>query len=198
MGALGVGYAHWFETVDINQSVDTGKVCIGFSKQNTSEPFGEFEDKDVGSITCELVGDIKGYVDYAGVPTPVYAGIEVLMANAYPCYQTALFADVANCGTIPVKSDITYTMVRIDPDTGAVIEVLTVEEVSPGSYVFKNAAGIVVFSMDVVNLVGAQIHAGEKDVVEFDFHLKQEAEQGAIYILTIYITATQWNLYGMP
>jgi len=195
LGALGVGYAHWFDTVDITQTVETGKVCIGFSKQNTDEPFGEVEGKDVGSISCRLIEPIKGYVLYAGEPTPVYSAIQVTMTNAYPCYRTAVFADVANCGNIPVKiNEHTFSMVEVD-ESGEVIAELVLVWLGPEkNYLWTYANGDPVLGMDVVNLLGSQIHPGGKDVVEYDFHVKQTSHQGATYVLTLNITGTQWNL----
>jgi predicted ribosomally synthesized peptide with SipW-like signal peptide len=204
LGALGVGYAHWSDTVVINQTVETGKVCIGFSKQITSEPDpGEAEGKDVGSISCDFIGPIKGYVLYTGVPKPVYTGVKVWMLNAYPCYQTAVVVDVANCGNIPVKIEpLTYSMVQLD-EFGKVIKTLTMVE-RPGPpyppvgekwYEFIDpVSGDPVLNMDVVNLEGDQIHPGAKNVLELDFHVKQTADQGAIYELIVTITGTQWNL----
>jgi len=199
LGCLGVGYAHWFDEVSVTQTIETGKVCIGFSKQLTGEPFGEFEGKDVGSISCKLISPIKGYTYYPGNPnTPIYTGIQVTMLNAYPCYQTALFADVANCGNIPIKiSSLTPSMVRLD-EAGNVVEVLTwiLDSSNPPVKIghFEDTEGNNIFDMMIVNLVGSQIHPGDKDTVEFDMHVLQPAKQGATYILTIEITGTQWNL----
>jgi hypothetical protein len=194
LGTLGVGYASWTDTIFVTGTVDTGSVSIGFSKISTSEPFGEIEDKEVGEIDGSLTGDIKCQIEYAGVPVNVYEKAEFVMTNAYPCYQTAVFLDVACCGTVPVKiTSLTITMVRVDPENPTtILETLTWVATATGG-IFNNAAGETVFSIDVVNLVGDQLHQGEKDVLEFDMHVKQPAEQNAMYIITITITGTQWD-----
>lgn len=196
LASLGVGYAMWSDTVYIEQTVETGTVSIGFSKISTDEPFGEFEDKDVGSIDGWLTGTIKGTVDYAGVPTDVYEKAEVLMENAYPCYQTAVFIDVANVGTIPVYiSSMDISMVEVD-GSGIVIDTLTwVWHVIGVSGHFENGAGEDILNMDIVNLLGDQIHPGGKNTVQFDLHVKQPAKQSATYIITISVTGIQWNKY---
>ena len=194
LGGLGVGYAAWTDTVYIEQTVETGTVSIGFSKISTDEPFGEFEGKDVGSIDGWLTGEVKGTIEYAGVPTNVYEKAQVLMANAYPCYQTAVFIDVANVGTIPIYiNGMDISMVEVD-EFGTVIDTLTwVWDVVGSSGHFEDGGGNIILSMDVVNLVGDQIHPGLKNAVEFDFHVKQPAKQSATYMITISVTGIQWN-----
>jgi hypothetical protein len=199
LGALGVGYAHWFETVDITQSVDTGKVCIGFSKNQSGEA-GEWEGKDVAQIFANGIGPIKGTVEYPQGFVPVWTSVYVLMQNAYPCYASYVLIDVANCGTIPIHiGDLVFTMVQVDPDTGEIIDTLALvwNQTPPtnlGHWISQGGTGDEVMSMAVVNLEGAQIHPGFYDSLELDFHVKQTAEQKATYILTIDITGTQWNL----
>jgi hypothetical protein len=194
LGALGVGYASWVDTIFITGTVETGTVSLGFSKILCSE-VAEFEEKDVGSIDCYLTGDIKCQIDYAGVPRNAYEKAEFVLTNAYPCYETAVVVDVANCGTIPVKiTSLVITMVQVDPDNPeTVLETLTWVGTTGQSGYFNNAAGETVFSIDVVNLVGSQLHEGEKNAVEFDMHVKQPAEQNAMYIITIAVTGEQWN-----
>ena len=195
LGALGVGYASWNDTIFVTGTVNTGTVELGFSKIMCSEPFGEFEDKEVGEIDCELTGDILCQVEYAGEPTDVYREAVFTLTNAYPCYRTAVVVDVASCGSIPVKiTELTITMKQVDcQDPATIIETLTWVGTTGHNGYFNNAAGETVFAIDVVNLVGTQLHEGDKDSVEFDMHVKQPAEQNACYIITISITGIQWN-----
>ena len=192
LGALGVGYASWTDTIFVTGTVNTGTVSLGFSKILESE-VDEFEDKEVGSISGQLTGAVLCQIDYAGVPRDVREKAEFTMLNAYPCYETAVVVDVASCGTVPVIIDgLTITMVRVDA-AGAVLETLTWVGTTGQSGYFNNAAGETVFAIDVVNLVGSQLHQGDKNAVEFDMHVKQPAEQNAIYIITVTITGIQWN-----
>jgi hypothetical protein len=195
LGALGVGYASWTDTIFVTGTVDTGTVLLGFSKTMCSEQ-PEFEGKDwVASIDCYLTGDMLCQIDYAGVPRQAYREAEFVLTNAYPCWQTAVVVDVCSCGTIPVKiTELTITMEQVDcQDPETVIETLTWVGTTGQSGYFNNAAGETVFSIDVVNLVGTQLHEGDKDAVEFDMHVKQPMEQNACYIITISITGEQWN-----
>ena len=196
MGSLGVAYASWTDTVYIEQTVETGTVSIGFSKISTDEPFGEFEGKDVGSIDGVLTGEIKGTVDYAGQPIDVFEDAEVLMQNAYPSYQTAVFIDVANVGTIPIYiSGMVISMVEVDELNNVIATLTWVWDIVGAAGHFEDGGGNTVLNMDVVNLVGDQIHPGGKNTVEFDMHVRQPAKQNATYIITISITGIQWNLY---
>jgi len=195
LGTLGVGYAMWSETVTIGTTVNTGEVSIGFSKTGALEPFGESDDKNVGSITSQLDGAILCQVLYTGVLVDVREKLVFLMSNAYPCYQTAVWADVANCGTIPVIiTGVDKSMVEVD-GSGALVETLTwVWDDDPPTYGhFEDSQGGHVLGMEIVNLVGEQLDPGGKDVIEFDLHVKQQAKQGAIYKITISITGSQWN-----
>ncbi len=193
LGSLGVGYAAWTDTIYIEGTVNTGSVSLGFSKIMCSEPFGEVEDKEVGSISCDLTGEVRCQIDYAGNLVDAYEKAVFELVNAYPCYQTAVVVDVASCGTIPVIiNDLTITMVQVDA-SGATLETLTWVGTTGQSGYFNNGAGETVLAIDVVNLVGSQLHQGEKNAVEFDMHVKQPAEQNAMYIITVTITGIQWN-----
>ena len=199
LGTLGVGYAHWADTVYINQTVETGVVKLGFAKIVTGEK-PEYEGKDVGSISGNLSGEIVGYVPHpipGGEPIPVYSEVVVLVKNAYPCYEVWDIVDVANVGTIPVIiSKLTVSMK--DVDTGEELVWEDWVDLPPGVDMggdFKNEAGEAVLNFWAINLVGDQIEPGGVNALEIHKHLKQEAKQGATYKITISITGIQWNKY---
>jgi hypothetical protein len=199
LGSLGVGYAAWTDTIFVNGTVSTGNVDIGFSKIAVSEPNGEVEGKEVGEITSQLSDPIAGCTVYYpwDHEAPVYEKAEFFMTNAYPCYQTSAMVDVATCGTVPVKiTDLTVSMAQVNPlNHDVIIETLTWVPTTGENGYFINDEGETVFEMIFVNLVGTQLHRPEKekDSVEIDMHLKQPAEQNAVYIITITITGTQWD-----
>lgn len=197
-GALGVSYAHWSQELYIEQTIQTGVVRIGFAKLITAE-MPEYEGKDVGSISGSLSGEIVGYIPNpipGGPPIPVYSEVVVLVENAYPCYEVWDVVDVANVGTIPVIiTSLTLSMKNMD--TG---EELVWEDwgyLPPGVDLggdFKNEDGEPVLNLWAYNLVGEQLEPEEVSVLEIHKHLKQAAEQGATYKVTIGITGVQWNL----
>ena len=59
---------------------------------------------------------------------------------------------------------------------------------------FVNEDGEPVLNLWAYNLVGSQLHPGDRSVLEIHKHLKQAAEQGATYKVTIGIIGVQWNL----
>jgi hypothetical protein len=122
--------------------------------------------------------------------------VVVLVNNAYPCYEVYDVVDVANVGTIPVIiSELTLSMK--DMDTGEELVWEDWASLPPGVDMggdFKNEDGEPVLNLWAYNLVGEQLEPEEVSVLEIHKHLKQSAEQGATYKVTISITGVQWNL----
>jgi len=127
LGALGVGYAKWTDTVTINGTVNTGTLKIGINDQGTNDPRIEDEisldplcppepgvalpneRKDVAWMNSyrapkpnELICEIDG-VKY-------YETIIEEIGNAYPGYAPSTTIKIASCGTVPLKiEDIQLT-----------------------------------------------------------------------------------------
>jgi len=121
LGSLGMGYAHWSDTLYINGVIETGEVLVGFVWQETDDPDAMLDpvnvlqepvcapsppsDKHVATTTCEL-SEQKTHCDgvtpaeHNGVPQ--YGLMTITMDNVYPGYAPSVYFDIANCGTIPV------------------------------------------------------------------------------------------------
>ena len=163
LAVMGMGYAHWSQTLYINGTVTTGKLCVGIAATGTNDPGNATDpgkDKHVGATESVNVGDVK--CSHNG--TNYYEEIMYVITNAYPCYNSTGYFQIANCGTIPVN----ITGVSCTYNTTA-LEV-TVSDITG--------------QLDPCNVINGTI----------DFHVKQEAEQNKTYIINCTINAIQWNL----
>ena len=202
LGALGVGYAAWTDTITIEGDVTTGSLCWEF-------------------VQCRLLDDYEP-IDPGGdypTPTPDYTcspGFEggtfwaldknvgwggqnisadgktlyVTLNNVYPCYFNELGWYVHNCGTVPLKVD----HILINGTTK-----LTASGYVPIDF---NGDGKDDFEIRYGDNFGAQIEPGENSMLEFSLwmHVLQPCPQGMLDELTftIEIVAVQWNEYPLP
>jgi hypothetical protein len=212
-GALGIGYAHWSQTLYVDGTVNTGKLCWGFESgsllslydsSNDPPPYkdGVAEvdkdpsigvgfwgdviklDKNVGWVTLELRDD-KG-CDHKG--KKLYATANVCLHNVYPCYYAEIHVRVANGGTIPVN----FESLKLD---GVEIEV--------GEHYWNDWME---FSWGNGPPEEIQIDPCGWKEISFMIHILQEgdvpapgadpvagAEQGATYTFDIEMVGVQWN-----
>jgi len=199
LGALGVGYAAWTDTIYIDGTVTTGvaKICIDETKPitqldtgldhhavTTCEPFsidyaGQGDDpKDVGNTTVTRLDCDT---------------LEVIVNNAYPCYYNHIDFWVVNRGTIPLKiwkavisdgDDEEYTFYgRYGVVPGACLELGAGEEEGPDLAIHWG------------NSWGTQIHPGDQLDMSFDFHVLQPIPQDDTFSFTITLYAIQWDEY---
>jgi hypothetical protein len=129
LGALGVGYASWTDTIFIDGTVTTGDFCLSIEDGTYAEvitgcdptPFADYPDRNwagwvqsTGVISCPAgykfaskfcVDKDVGYVTF----NPVEDGngniveLEVTLHDAYPHYLAWITFEVCNCGTVPLK-----------------------------------------------------------------------------------------------
>ena len=106
LGALGVGYAHWSQTLNISGTVATGNIHPYFDCLVSNDPIvaatpsydpSEFgwpgtprRNKDVGN-TCVAGGGTQ------------QADMEITVDNAYPSYYSCVYFCVKNSGTVPAN-----------------------------------------------------------------------------------------------
>jgi hypothetical protein len=131
LGALGVGYASWTDTVYIDGTVNTGSVCMSILCPITSDdpslspeqtgyipPFpGMGQDKNARTSgpnfyinpiqTTKNVGWVTTNCPETppGQEPPVVKEVVITLHNVYPCYWNHISFGVLNCGTIPIKLD---------------------------------------------------------------------------------------------
>jgi len=122
LGALGVGYAKWTDTVTISGTVNTGTLILGIKDLSTNDPKGTLdtlcapepnvpagtERKDVGMFVSTNGAVKTGCEGY-------YANIIENMTNVYPGYYGESTIELKNCGTVPLKiEDISLTAISGD------------------------------------------------------------------------------------
>ena len=207
MGALGVGYAMWWDEVTIEGTVDTASLTIGFQELFLTED-DEAEGKDVGSITGYM--DVqKGlhYIKETGEYMPIYDKIIVSINNAYPCYWTHIIFTIANGGTIPA---VITGLDLVDPTGELNFMWTTPPPASPAWGLFwKDLNGNGVYDPPVagdpfqpgeriilvkyVDNFGVQLEPCDEVKSELDLHVEQAAEQDHVYSFVATISFVQWD-----
>jgi hypothetical protein len=198
LGAVGVGYAHWLDTVYINQTVETGDVKVGVF--GVADKLGDEKNvvglnvthanlkwpKEIRAVpggTLTLPAPLPGPYDF-------YESVTVDITNYYPSVSVREDFYIGNAGSIPVHLWVTLTV--NDPD--GVYDHLTISWVK---YLIKadgtitaEASGIgkatVGGSPDGAELgairdalEGQQLHQCDTVLLWVDKHLQQEAPQNS-------------------
>lgn len=205
LGALGVGFAHWSQTITIDQTVETGSVEVGvFGVTYYSE------DKDVLDLTLSHgAKKFEKEITPEQVPPAAlfppgtyafYESVTVNITNLYPSLWVMEDFVIGNAGTVPVKLQVTLTVTDPDyiydhMDMSWSIHLNGVTTVfGSGKATVKGADGEL--ARIEAALEGMQLHECDVVVVYIDKHLQQEAPQGsgpASFTLTV--TGMQWNMY---
>lgn len=136
MGALGVGYAHWNGTLDIDGTVNTGTFGAELTQDN-GVISNAIDDEMIGAESCFGYAHYEAWADPTktqdnGHATCVLSDdkddisgdkndtMTITVTHAYPCYNVWVPVDVHCTGTVPIK--VWYT---IDPKPAS--DVCTVE-----------------------------------------------------------------------
>lgn len=190
LGALGIGYAQWTETLTINGTVDTGELdweFVGANGFDTAAGENDWHCNDgfVG-IPAYWQGDRDAGITSVAIVDP--HTVSVTLDNVYPSYFTSVNLTPLNTGTVPLIVDtvnINGTTIRSTPsavvkldlggDTNDDIEILWKDG-------FLNT-----------------ILPGEQpDDMTFLVHVLGDAPQGGTLYFTIEIVGIQYNLYVPP
>ena len=174
LASLGVGYAFWYTTREIDVTVSTGNIGLDFASFSCSDVPGQADlgtDKDVAFVTCELV-DTDG--------NGVFDALQIEVFNAYPGFQL-LVEDITLHGGGSVPVHITDTSIVFDD----------------GPLNFTSSPGVLGlegFWTDT-NLVCKQIHLGDTVSASLWFYVSvnQVAEQNSTYTVLLSIDSAQWN-----
>lgn len=213
VGGLGIGFAHWSDTLYINGTVETGEVLVGFVWQETDDadelldPVNMLQEpvcapsppsnKHVATTTCELQLP-RTHCD--GEPAMhdglvQYGKLHIDMLNVYPGYAPSVYFDIANCGTIPVViTEARIVRLSVDGvwrDVDIALPKCTPVQVDlDGDGLDDDMA--IGFSMDPLE-PDQQIDPCE--TIEYDLHFmfKQELNECTNYDFEIEIKAIQWN-----
>ena len=126
---VGVGFAHWFDTVTIIEEVNTGTVIIGIRDMGTTDdpyasdllpnPYGPavwpsgYPWVDPGWNGTHVIAynkDVASTISVNGTIHCVkpdgrifYDSVTETLTNCYPSYAPTIAVELTNCGTIPVK-----------------------------------------------------------------------------------------------
>jgi hypothetical protein len=199
-GALGVGYAHWSQTLYIEGKVESGTFMTGFGEAYCVDEEEDLPDpKDVGTCVAELDPDsFLAFKETPLGPKPFYEKIIVTIDNAYPSYWAHVVFTIGNLGTIPAH----VTAFRLTDPTGELgFFWYTPPPATPAYGEFwkdYNGNGVYddgeeVLNVVLVNFVGMQLHPCTETKGELDLHLKQTAEQAHQYKFLVEIDTIQWN-----
>jgi len=111
LGALGVGYAKWTDTVTIGGSVNTGSINLGILDTGTDDA-STTADPQCGLGNNDENKNVASTTSTNGAPkvppclinsTQYFAGITETIVKAYPYYSPTFHFQIGNCGSVPVK-----------------------------------------------------------------------------------------------
>jgi len=111
LGALGIGYARWSDTVTVTGTVNTGNVKIGIVDKGVVDPGADpqcgvgvnTEGKDVAQTVSTNIGEVKCACPAIEPTQSYYASVQEDFIHVYPWYKSGFTVWLGNCGTIPVK-----------------------------------------------------------------------------------------------
>jgi len=190
LGALGVGFAMWSETLVIDTTIKTGEVDWEFDNHLKPGTYPEvtqddkgidkYQTKDVGSTDWEFI-DSDGDLDYDT--------LVLTISNAYPYYYNHLSTWVHCNGSVP----IIIVGAWVSFDGGAEIWL-------PAGDWVTNSGGTLRISFG--NSYGNQLHFCEWRDISLDFEVLQLAQQNMTgenaYTFSIRYEAVQYNEYEPP
>jgi len=182
LATVGVGYGLWAKTLNIEGTVETGKVdarwafthCNEFYPWPAGGNWGEVEGKEVGSFSLDYLRDQAGNVldDQILVFT---------IENGYPSYAVDCEVEFDVEGSIPVI--VRGTSIVPGPGlshctlTGNQTKTLTCDQIT------------VVF----IDNLGSQFDPPDGGASSLKVHVEQPAAQDETYTFTVQVCFAQWN-----
>jgi len=205
LGALGIGYAKWSDTVTITGTVATGSVVVGIRDVSDNgadndpgpTPFhadprvvphdpGELFyfvnafDKDV-AYTNSINGDRKCICNDA----QYYASVHEDFHNVYPFYAVNQDLRLVNCGTVPIKID-SWLITNIKGNA-AILDCIQWQWTINGIFQFGTLADL------VAALDHYQLEPCQELQIFFAPIFLECTPQGANLSFDIVVTGAQWN-----
>ncbi|MEM3597240.1 MAG: hypothetical protein QXJ53_03855 [Candidatus Bathyarchaeia archaeon] len=188
LGVAGFAYAHWSETLYLNGTVNTGRVCAEWSfnailpQSNLKDLDGDGQEDDPVAVLTYTMSD----TDQDGCNDT----LTVTLTNAYPSLTVEGMIDVTNCGTIPIGIyDYDWTITDNSNIAGAV-ELLNVD-----FYLKDPQGGIHPITVDIEAWIEEvnQIDPGWSLVCEFKIHFTQSLPEDATATISAWIEFWNWN-----
>ena len=200
LGALGVGYAMWDDTLQIEGEVNTGELSVIFESQYDNDP-SDNDPKEAGSWNLTtLAWEGARWDKNVASTTSTFddKSARIVVTLGYPCYWGSVLWDVHNVGTIPAKLHsvtltnlskqlVDYPMNKaLDIDTRYYVDVeqLRVNKVLQAGDDFSS----------ILSAFGCeQIDACELGYLDVTVHVEQDAEQKITYDFVIDYVFVNWN-----
>jgi len=203
LGALGVGYAKWFDTVQITGTVVTGNIDLGIKNTNSNDPgttidqqcqgYVATDPKNVGSTLSENNGNENscGY----------YESITETISNVYPGYKAVFTNEIANCGTVPVKIE-SWVPVTSSGDEDLTPWMSMSWAITDEHNITINGSGN--YPAFLNSLLGYQLGQNQKITIVVTTCFNEDdgnchlLPMGNTVSATFKITASQWNEVSIP
>jgi len=214
LGALGVGYAKWTDTVTMNATVGTGDLCVRWVNVSSTDPCSPATlDQHVN-----LVGSNLNPIPFTYAELCTVGGLGIadgdknvgcttvaidpndpriftaILNNTYPSYLVSIAGHEYNCGTIPWKRTA-ITISWIDGNGQPQSLIVPDHTCVQLTGLDRNGHNSPVLEVLWGNGTGEQIHPGDLHESSFYVHVMQEAAQGATYTLKFTAQVVQWNEY---
>ena len=173
LGALGVGFATWSQTLTITEEVNTGEFCVGILDVGTDDPPPALSDDDgvlypataaegtrdpgyTKNVASALSENIDFKCEHEG--TDYYHEVKETITNGYPSYTCTITLEFANCGTVPAKG---FTVTKVVPAGGDPDGLADYVEIT--GWVMRNDAGDEVDSGETVAELETALQAYQLD-----------------------------------
>jgi len=218
LGTLGVAYAMWFDTLEIEGTISTGEVIVIFDSQYDNDPETGADDPceegywDLTGQSPEWIGG-RYNKNYASVGSTYKNKLgekenhkaTITVLNAYPSYWASVLWDIKNVGLIPVKLwAVTLTELSMANDpvwTGElalnISERYYVDVDAPHVDKTLDAGDDFSFILSAHNCTQIDPWAAGikeyKGYIDVTVHLEQDAAQKTLYDFTIDFVFAQWN-----
>ena len=196
VGAMGVGYSLWSDSLYVEGWIETGSLCwewTGVSTTDPGPPIGAVMDQNCRPGFAGpppyywYSGKDVGYTN-AWIVDP--HTIELTMVNVYPCYFVAVSVYTHNCGTIPLH----FERVIIRSDYGEHIIDWYQPDRYPTMELDLDGDGAPDIEFSWGNHIGDQYHpCDDSGEISFWIHVMQPAPQGATLTFQVILEAVQYN-----
>ena len=177
LGITGVAYGAWTDTLNINSTAQTGYLDVRFG-QAVSNDAASVDPTGPGAWTFSG-GDLSwtGPVAATNEASTSVTSLSNLTLHfnvngAYPGYNSSVGCTIENLGTVPVKIESIVPVIT-PPSGGSASDV---------SVSFSGALS-----------TGAMIGVGGSEAGAVYINWNSVPAQSATYLLTVYVTVSQWN-----
>lgn len=204
--AMGGAYAMWYDSLFLDETVNTGVVDLQWCGASTSsdaspnyvgsgdvfrgnldrlDPGNPNEAKNVGYKDVVVSNDDEDLPEIIGSDLRMVNDLmTITLANGYPGYQEEVYSAIMNKGTVPTKFEVTLADGEAIPDWMH----FQIVKSSDGTVLFDNLNNI-------NELEGLQLDPGDCICVKIIERILQAAPENADVNFTMQLKGIQWNEY---